>query len=69
MENNKFGYMCGLAFQTDIDPSKAQPSRIYGSVEALKDAEECWHECGIVMVELREVGWVEEQELPCEKEN
>ena len=69
MENNKFGYMCGLAFQHDIDPSKSRPTRIYGSVDALKDAEECWPECGIVMVELREVGWVEEQGLSGEKEN
>ena len=63
MENNKFGYMCGASFQHDLNEYNGRHCRIYGNLEALKANESCWKECGIVMVELREVGWVEEQDL------
>lgn len=47
------GFICGNA---DLDLSLgATDVIIYPTVEALKNARQCWSECGIIAVELGEV--------------
>lgn len=63
-------YLCGVDWQHEFEEGSAD---IYNSIEALKDAQHCWGECGIVRLELDESGnevshrWIVEQDLFPEK--
>lgn len=59
----KVAYMCGVNYQHELDPDNPSPVRLYSTVDALKDSEKCWEECGIVKVEIELAEWVEEQTL------
>lgn len=55
----QIGYMCGVAFQHDIE----QDAEIFGSIEALLEKKQCTNQCGIVKVEVKVIEWVQEQSL------
>jgi hypothetical protein len=60
--DTRTAYMCGVDFQHHLgEDSKA--TRTYASVECLKEARECWKQCGIVEVEVRVKAWVEPQDF------
>jgi len=52
-EEIKYGYMCGTDLHTEL--SAGGEGKIYPTVKKLKKLQECWDECGIVKVQIKEV--------------
>ena len=63
---NKFMYVCGVAYQHEIDEIHVE---LYDSLEEAKEALPCWQQCGIVEMEINDNGyeighqWVEKQDF------
>lgn len=54
-------YMCGITWQHEIGETKVS---VYGSVESLKEYEDCHkHGCGIVEAIVTLDRWVEKQDM------
>ena len=51
---SKTGYMCEIDFDCELGRAKGG-TRVYPSIEDLKERHDCWEECGIVEVEVRMV--------------
>lgn len=56
-------YICGIAWQHELDPDVRGCVKIYPNIESLKDEHPMWMDCGIVEIELSEVRWVTEQNI------
>lgn len=57
----KYGYMCGVDYQCELEPDQRDGVPIYSTVEHLKSLRTCWKECGIVKVKIEVIEWTEEQ--------
>lgn len=57
-------YICGVDWEHEI---KDVPITIYPSVRALKKDRTCYHECGIVELEVKVKKWVQEQDFSFKK--
>lgn len=57
------GFMCRNALVTDLGMcyDRPRPVEVYGTIEALKNGRDCWRECGIVEVEIKEIREITEK--------
>jgi hypothetical protein len=62
-EGRVLGYMCRTDFECELGQAE-DGSRIYPSVECLKDHLKCWVQCGIVEVVVKGVRVVVEDTDP-----
>lgn len=61
------GYMCMIDFDCELD-SAAGGTKVYASIDDLKEDHDCWKSCGIVEVEVKYVKTIEEQNFEYEYE-
>ena len=64
MSQKKKLYLCGVDFQHELGEA-CGGTKLYPSVEDLKDNQGCWKSCGIIEVEVSETEykWIEKQDL------
>jgi hypothetical protein len=55
-------FMCGVDYQHHLE-NDAYGTRVYASIEDLKERKKCWHQCGIVAASVRLVRWECEQDF------
>lgn len=57
-------YLCGVDFQHELGEA-CGGTKLYPSVEDLKENQSCWKSCGIIEIEVSETEykWIEEQDL------
>lgn len=50
----KFGYMCAVDFEWELDEDASQPNgvQVYTSLEELRENRKCVNTCGIVKVKI-----------------
>ena len=58
MNEDRFGYMCKVDWDWELGDALGG-SKIYPSIEDLKEIHTCWEECGIVKVKISFVEKIE----------
>lgn len=61
------GYMCTIDFDCELGAA-AGGTKVYASIDDLKDSHDCWKSCGIVEVEVKYVKTIEDQNFEYEYE-
>lgn len=51
MNEDNIGYMCMIDFEDELGRASGG-SKVYASIEDLKENHSCWQSCGIVEVEV-----------------
>lgn len=60
----KVVYLCGTDYLTELGPHGFNgPVSVYNSIADLKGNSTCWHQCGIVRVELGAPKWVVKEDF------
>ena len=62
MNNSKYVYICGVDWQHELG-EVPDFTKVYSSVDDLKNQRTCWKQCGIVKIKVELVEWVIEQNL------
>ncbi len=67
MKDVKFGYMCKTEFDWEVGEALGA-SRVYSTVEELKEKRKCTQNCGIVKVSISVVEVIQSENREWEKE-
>ena len=51
-------YMCGTDWRTELGRLGSGTAQVFRSPQALKEAIDCWGECGIVEVPVEKFSWI-----------
>lgn len=58
-------FVCGTDWQFECRDILSR-TKLFNTIEELKEQKKCWQECGVVQLEISEVCWLEKPTVPWE---